>query len=71
MKRGFLRWFYIGVQFVMLAVSIPKVATLFHAYDPADDGAADRRAGSAQLAGGYCHRSDGYLHHLGGDGEVR
>lgn len=33
MKRGFLRWFYIGVQFVMLAVSIPKVATLFHAYD--------------------------------------
>src|SRR5487761_2019706 len=33
MKRGFLRWFYVGVQFVMLAVSIPKVATLFHAYD--------------------------------------
>jgi hypothetical protein len=33
MNRGFLRWFYIGVQFVMLAVSIPKVATLFHAYD--------------------------------------
>lgn len=33
MKRGLLRWFYIGVQFVMLAVSIPKVAMLFHAYD--------------------------------------
>jgi hypothetical protein len=33
MSRNFLRWFYIGVQFVMLAVSIPKVATLFHAYD--------------------------------------
>lgn len=33
MKRGFLRWFYVGVQFVMLAVSIPKVAMLFHAYD--------------------------------------
>jgi hypothetical protein len=33
MKRGLLRWFYLGVQFVMLAVSIPKVATLFHAYD--------------------------------------
>src|SRR5689334_22319169 len=33
MKRGFLRWFYVAVQFVMLAVSIPKVATLFHAYD--------------------------------------
>jgi hypothetical protein len=33
MNRSFLRWFYIGVQFVMLAVSIPKVATLFHAYD--------------------------------------
>jgi hypothetical protein len=32
-KRGFLRWFYLAVQFVMLAVSIPKVATLFHAYD--------------------------------------
>lgn len=29
-----LRWFYIAVQFVMLAVSIPKVATLFHAYNP-------------------------------------
>src|SRR5260370_32109617 len=34
MKRGFLRWFYLAVQFVMLAVSIPKVAILFHAYDP-------------------------------------
>ena len=34
MKRGFLRWFYLAVQFVMLAVSIPKVATMFHAYDP-------------------------------------
>lgn len=34
MKRGFLKWFYVAVQFVMLAVSIPKVATLFHAYDP-------------------------------------
>jgi len=33
MNRSFLKWFYIGVQFVMLAVSIPKVATLFHAYD--------------------------------------
>lgn len=33
MNRGFLKWFYIGVQFIMLAVSIPKVATLFHAYD--------------------------------------
>ena len=33
MNRSFLRWFYVGVQFVMLAVSIPKVATLFHAYD--------------------------------------
>ncbi len=33
MKRGFLRWFYLAVQFVMLAVSIPKVAVLFHAYD--------------------------------------
>jgi hypothetical protein len=33
MKRGFLHWFYLGVQFVMLAVSIPKVAMLFHAYD--------------------------------------
>lgn len=33
MSRAFLRWFYVGVQFVMLAVSIPKVATLFHAYD--------------------------------------
>lgn len=33
MNRAFLRWFYIGVQFVMLAVSIPKVAMLFHAYD--------------------------------------
>jgi len=33
MKRGFLHWFYLAVQFVMLAVSIPKVATLFHAYD--------------------------------------
>src|SRR5689334_9835841 len=33
MRRGFLRWFYLAVQFVMLAVSIPKVATLFHAYD--------------------------------------
>jgi hypothetical protein len=32
-RRGLLRWFYLGVQFVMLAVSIPKVATLFHAYD--------------------------------------
>lgn len=30
----YLRWFYIAVQFVMLAVSIPKVATLFHAYNP-------------------------------------
>jgi hypothetical protein len=29
-----LRWFYVIVQFVMLAVSIPKVATLFHAYNP-------------------------------------
>jgi hypothetical protein len=34
MKRGFLHWFYLAVQFVMLAVSIPKVAMLFHAYDP-------------------------------------
>lgn len=34
MNRNFLRWFYLAVQFVMLAVSIPKVATLFHAYDP-------------------------------------
>lgn len=34
MNRSFLRWFYVAVQFVMLAVSIPKVATLFHAYDP-------------------------------------
>jgi len=34
MKRGFLNWFYLAVQFVMLAVSIPKVALLFHAYDP-------------------------------------
>src|SRR5690242_17808672 len=33
MNRNFLRWFYVAVQFVMLAVSIPKVATLFHAYD--------------------------------------
>jgi hypothetical protein len=33
MNRAFLRWFYVGVQFIMLAVSIPKVATLFHAYD--------------------------------------
>jgi len=33
MRRGFLRWFYVAVQFIMLAVSIPKVATLFHAYD--------------------------------------
>ncbi len=33
MNRVFLRWFYVAVQFVMLAVSIPKVATLFHAYD--------------------------------------
>lgn len=33
MNRSFLRWFYVGVQFIMLAVSIPKVATLFHAYD--------------------------------------
>ncbi len=33
MNRSFLRWFYVAVQFVMLAVSIPKVATLFHAYD--------------------------------------
>jgi hypothetical protein len=32
-KRNFLRWFYLCVQFVMLAVSIPKVAMLFHAYD--------------------------------------
>lgn len=38
MNRAFLRWFYVGVQFVMLAVSIPKVATLFHAYDPASLG---------------------------------
>jgi len=29
----FLRWFFLAVQFVMLAVSIPKVAMLFHAYD--------------------------------------
>lgn len=29
-----LKWFYVVVQFVMLAVSIPKVATLFHAYSP-------------------------------------
>lgn len=34
MNRSFLRVFYVVVQFVMLAVSIPKVATLFHAYDP-------------------------------------
>lgn len=34
MNRTFLRWFYVAVQFVMLAVSIPKVATLFQAYDP-------------------------------------
>jgi len=34
MNRNFLRWFYVAVQFVMLAVSIPKVAMLFHAYDP-------------------------------------
>src|SRR5690349_19646133 len=34
MNRAFLRWFYVAVQFIMLAVSIPKVATLFHAYDP-------------------------------------
>ena len=33
MKRGLLRWFFLGVQFVLLAVSIPKVAMLFHAYD--------------------------------------
>lgn len=33
MNRSFLRWFYVSVQFIMLAVSIPKVATLFHAYD--------------------------------------
>jgi hypothetical protein len=33
MNRNFLRWFYVAVQFVMLAVSIPKVAMLFHAYD--------------------------------------
>ncbi len=33
MNRTFLKWFYLAVQFVMLAVSIPKVATLFHAYD--------------------------------------
>jgi hypothetical protein len=33
MKRGLLRWFFLGVQFVMLAVSIPKVAMLFHAYN--------------------------------------
>jgi hypothetical protein len=32
-NRAFLRWFYVGVQFIMLAVSIPKVAMLFHAYD--------------------------------------
>jgi hypothetical protein len=28
----YLRWFFLGVQFVLLAVSIPKVAMLFHAY---------------------------------------
>jgi len=33
MNRNFLRWFFLGVQFVMLAVSIPKVAMLFHAYN--------------------------------------
>jgi hypothetical protein len=39
-SRGFLRWFYVSVQFVMLAVSIPKVATLFHAYDQQSFGLA-------------------------------
>jgi hypothetical protein len=34
MNRSVLRWFFLAVQFVMLAVSIPKVAMLFHAYDP-------------------------------------
>jgi hypothetical protein len=34
MNRNFMRWFYTVVQFVMLATSIPKVFTLFHAYDP-------------------------------------
>src|SRR5260221_8163052 len=29
----YLRWFFVAVQFIMLAVSIPKVALLFHAYD--------------------------------------
>jgi len=33
MNRSFLRYFFLGVQFVMLAVSIPKVAMLFHAYN--------------------------------------
>jgi hypothetical protein len=33
MNRNILRWFFLAVQFVMLAVSIPKVAMLFHAYD--------------------------------------
>jgi hypothetical protein len=33
-RRGSaLKWFYTIVQFVMLAVSIPKVALFFHAYD--------------------------------------
>lgn len=32
-EPSLLRWFYVAVQFVMLAVSIPKVALLFHAYD--------------------------------------
>src|SRR5258706_12320078 len=29
----YLKWFFVAVQFIMLAVSIPKVALLFHAYD--------------------------------------
>jgi hypothetical protein len=33
MNRSFLRYFFLAVQFVMLAVSIPKVAMLFHAYN--------------------------------------
>jgi|GEM_PF-5929203 len=39
MNRNFLRWFFLGVQFVMLAVSIPKVAMLFHAYNTEQLGA--------------------------------
>jgi hypothetical protein len=38
MKRNWLHWFYVIAQFALMAISIPRVALLFHNYSTEDIG---------------------------------